>query len=113
MQDPMGYTQWVGFDLDGTLAHFDWDEWQKDSSHIGEPINNIKQLLLMYISSGVEVRICTARACDPKQTTIVKKWLKKNNLPALVVTNSKDYGMIRLYDDKAVQVEFNTGVLIE
>ena len=37
----------------------------------------------------------------------------KNNFPDLEITNVKDYDMIRLYDDRAVQVIANTGEIVK
>ena len=43
---------------------------------------------------------------------LITKWLKAQDLPPLEITNVKDYGMQTLYDDRAVQVERNTGRII-
>ena len=63
------------------------------------------------IEQGHRVKIFTARAQDSEQILLIRKWLKKNDLPALEITNIKDYNMIKLFDDRAVQVERNTGKL--
>jgi len=41
--------------------------------------------------------------------TPIQEWCKKHIGQVLEVTNVKDYGMIELWDDRAVQVEMNTG----
>ena len=64
MQDPHGYSDWVGVDLDGTLAYFDANKWSKDYSYIGPPIRKTLNLVRAYLSQGIEVRIFTARSCD-------------------------------------------------
>lgn len=61
------------------------------------------------IGLGIEVRIVTARAADPAQIPIVKKWLRDHDLGNLMVTNEKDMNMLELWDDRAVQVERNSG----
>jgi len=43
---------------------------------------------------------------------IIRDWLKDNGLPELEITNVKDYYMHRIYDDRCIQVEKNTGRLI-
>lgn len=95
---------WIGVDLDGTLAFY--LPYQHD---IGAPIALMKERVLTWLSQGIEVRIFTARACDPEQIDLVKAWLSVNGMGGLAVTNAKDFGMIELWDDRAVQVEVNTG----
>lgn len=98
-------SQWVGFDLDGTLADTRTENWPEP----GDPIPEIYERAKALIDLGVEVRIVTARAADAAQIPIVKKWLRKHDLGNLMVTNEKDMNMLELWDDRAVQVEPNTG----
>lgn len=49
---------WIGFDLDGTIAHH--DQWVS-ASHVGAPIAPVVNVLKNYLSSNLEVRIFTAR----------------------------------------------------
>ena len=100
---------WIGVDLDGTLASY---ERRASYGRIGEPVPAMLELVQKMINNGMRVKIFTARADDPKQLPIIQKWLKNNGLPELEITNVKDYGMLRLYDDRCVQVEHNTGRLI-
>lgn len=106
---------WIGVDLDGTLA-----EYQGFQGHenIGPPVNKMVERILEWVAEGIPVKIFTARVGDPdvavakRAKYYIKKWLKDNGLPDLEITCVKDYGMIELYDDRAVQVEFNTGELV-
>lgn len=100
---------WIGVDLDGTLAFHD-----KHSSveTVGEPVPAMMTLVKDMIDKGIRVKIFTARASDPDQLPIIRKWLKTQGLPDLEITNVKNYSMIRLYDDRCIQVEKNTGCLI-
>lgn len=102
---------WIGFDLDGTLAHYDgWDGIE----HIGYPIKPICDIAKQMIADGKDVRIFTARVYgSQKETALVpiQKWCLKHLGKVLPVTNEKDFGMILLYDDRCVQVETNTGKL--
>ena len=100
---------WIGFDLDGTLAHY---EGWAGPDHIGLPIKPMINMLMMHIAHGETCKIFTARACIPEQIPPIKAWLKQHNLPDLEVTNCKDFGMVKLYDDRCVQVETNTGRLM-
>lgn len=102
----MGLSGWIGFDLDGTLAHY--DGW-KGPEHVGEPISKMMDKLREHLNEGYEVRIFTARASDPMQVPFIHDWLVKNGLPRLGVTCSKDFMMKMLYDDRCMQVELNTG----
>lgn len=101
---------WIGVDLDGTLARY--DGW-KGVDHIGEPIKPIMDLLIGYLKLGRKFKIFTARAGDPNSIPHIKKWLKDNGLPDLEVTNVKDFGMTELWDDRAKQVVPNEGIFIE
>ena len=105
---------WVGFDLDGTLA-----EHGKylGPGHIGQMIPKMKEILLEWIRQGFRVKIMTARMSHAdsrdEARSVIQDWLEDNGVPRLEVTCKKDYKMIRLYDDRAVQVIPNTGVTLE
>ncbi len=107
---------WIGVDLDGTLAHY--DGW-KGVDHIGEPVPAMLQRVRDWIEAGQEVRIFTARvAGQPKEAEnareYINAWLWHHGLIAhgepIPVTNVKDFQMLALWDDRAVQVEINTGL---
>lgn len=102
---------YVAFDLDGTLAEFDYDKWQSDKTYIGKPILRMVELVKEYIARGTVVKIFTARADSKENISVIHKWLIDNGLPELEVTNKKDYDMTRLYDDSCVQVFTNQGVM--
>ena len=96
-------------DLDGTLAI---QNRTVSYGEVGEPVPAMLALVKKMINNGIRVKIFTARAEDPEQLPVIRKWLKNNGLPELEITNVKDYSMVRLYDDRCVQVEYNTGRLI-
>ncbi len=100
---------WIGVDLDGTLAVYTSDS---SIETVGEPVPAMLALVKKMIRNGIRVKIFTARATDPEQLPIIRKWLKNQHLPELEITNVKDYYMTRLYDDRCIQVEKNTGRLI-
>ena len=97
---------WIGVDLDGTLAKHDM--WVS-VNHIGKPIPPMMKRVKSWIDQGIRVKIVTARASDPRGIPPVKTWLKRQGLPELEVTNQKDFNMIELWDDRAIQVIPNTG----
>lgn len=100
---------WTGVDLDGTLAYFDS---ASSMDEVGQPVPAMLALVKKMINNGIRVKIFTARAQDPEQLPIIRRWLKANGLPDLEITYAKDYYMQRLYDDRCIQVERNTGRLI-
>ncbi len=97
---------WIGVDLDGTLAKY--DRW-RGMDHVGEPIEGMLLRVKEWLSQGYHVKIVTARASVPEGIPPVKRWLEQNGLPDLEVTCQKDFHMIELWDDRAVQVVRNTG----
>lgn len=120
---------WVGVDLDGTLAHY--DGWVS-ANHIGEPIPAMLSLVKRWLSEGIDVRIFTARVFYPQVDDVdtvfgdgqayyarrvearqsehaIEEWCRKHIGQELPVTCTKDYNMVELYDDRAVQVLTNTG----
>lgn len=102
--------QWLGVDLDGTLAYY--DKWL-GIQHIGEPIFKMKELLLVLHSKGVTIKIFTARLSeDIEAIEYIKKWLKKHNLPDWEITNVKDMHCVEIWDDRCRQCKKNTGELI-
>ncbi len=98
---------WIGVDLDGTLAYY--DGW-RGPHHIGPPVPAMLARVKQWVADDVvDVRIFTARANDPEQAAAVVEWCVHHIGVELVVTATKDYGMIALWDDRCVQVEPNTG----
>lgn len=129
MTEPQG---WIGVDLDGTLAEY--NGWVSEE-HIGRPIPAMVERVQAWLAEGLDVRIFTARVNDalplkavapfdakqpatlwvrPDQQVraIIETWCSVHIGQVLPVTNCKDYGMVRLYDDRCTQVEANTGRLI-
>lgn len=98
---------YIGVDLDGTLAHYDPN---RSAEEIGPPIPRMMARVKDWLARGIEVRIITARASYPPYIPLVEKWLEENGLPGLKVTNKKDFGMLQLWDDRAIQVVENTGM---
>jgi len=105
----MSNGDWIGVDLDGTLAHY--DDWN-GMEHIGEPIPLMIDRVRSWVLEGVTVKIFTARASVPEQIPYIHNWLEKHGLPRLEVTNIKDFEMVQLWDDRCIQVISNTGMPI-
>lgn len=104
--NPPNRNSWVGFDLDGTLAMY--SGW---SNTVGPAIPQTLNLLKAYLAHGFKVKIFTARASAPEAIPAVRNWVIANIGEELEITNVKDLGCLRIYDDIAVGVEFNTGVI--
>lgn len=100
---------WIGVDLDGTLARSDT---LFTLDRIGDPVPKMLHRVKSMVERGTRVKIFTARASDPDQIPLIKTWLRENEIPNLEITNVKDYDMIRLYDDRAIQVIANTGDIV-
>ena len=99
--------QWIGVDLDGTLAEA--DPWQ-GFEHIGKPVPLMIKRIKIWLQMGYRVKIVTARFQNPEEAVPpIRKWLEKQGLPPLEITNAKDMDMIELWDDRCVQVIPNTG----
>lgn len=116
---------WLGVDLDGTLAY---DDGCIAEDHIGEPVPLMLQRVKDMLSAGYDVRIFTARvdgglvALDmglvdahrykdtDRITNVIQDWTEKHLGVRLPVTCKKDFGMVALYDDRAIQIIPNTGV---
>jgi len=105
---------WIGVDLDGTLAHY--TEWQ-GADHIGQPVVPMLERVKGWLADGLEVRIMTARVHPSHDDAevcreTIKEWTLQHLGQELVVTHEKDFYMMSLWDDRAVQVCPNTGQLV-
>lgn len=111
---------WVGVDLDGTLAHY--TEWV-DAETIGAPIPAMVGRIKNMIQLGFKVKLLTARASSngtvgrdleaAKFRIAADDWMVDHLGIALPVTSKKDFAMIELWDDRAVQVVPNKGTPVE
>ncbi len=130
---------WIGVDFDGTLAQY--GTWVSPT-HCGEPIAPMVERVKAWRAAGRQVRIFTARVfpltqvlADGDLATLraglegmnlagervsdalaaaeaIQHWSRRHLGEVLPITCVKDYGMIELYDDRAVQVRPNTGELV-
>jgi hypothetical protein len=121
---------WIGVDLDGTLAQY--GGW-KGANNIGAPIPAMVERVKKWLADGKTVKIFTARVwCPPEPDAwvfesngkceyldrkneadmardAIQAWLREHIGQELEITCVKDYGMVELWDDRAVQVVINTG----
>lgn len=112
---------WIGVDLDGTLAVY--DGW-KGPYHIGEPIPAMIMRVRHWLAAKRDVRIFTARVTERatnndgtehdilKVRACIEEWCLVHLNCKLPITNVKDWDMMELWDDRAVQVRPNTGVTL-
>jgi hypothetical protein len=103
---------WIGVDLDGTLAEYHgWND-----GAIGAPVPAMLERVKGWLAEGKEVKILTARVAGADwliQTKLVREWCKTHIGQELPVTCMKDFGMVELWDDRAVQVVPNQGVRVD
>jgi hypothetical protein len=111
---------WIGVDFDGTLSEY--NGWVA-GDHCGPPVPAMLARVKVWLAEGRDVRIFTARIYhdnSPKRLqdaelarTAIVEWCKLYVGKELPITNTKDFGMIELWDDRCVQVRPNTGVSLE
>jgi hypothetical protein len=108
-------TGWIGVDFDGTLSEYH-GEWRPPGEY-GAPVPRMVAQVKAWLAQGYEVRIFTARAqresyCAWHRREIIaslEDWCEQHIGQRLKITNEKDLDMLCLWDDRAVQVERNTG----
>lgn len=117
------FLPWIGVDFDGTLAYYDkWVAWNV----LGKPIPLMLVRVKAWVAAGQQVKIFTARAAFDRDTcyktgvsftrqdiaNVIQDWCEAQGLPRLEVTAIKDFQMIELWDDRAIQVVANTGLTL-
>jgi hypothetical protein len=132
--DQLG-TGWIGVDFDGTVAEYhEWMGWNV----FGSPIMPMVYRIRRWLGEGHDVRVLTARigvlgghwegakwvhgeaqinTCritgskfsNADMARAIAEYTEKHVGAALEATCIKDLRMIELWDDRAIQVEPNTG----
>lgn len=100
-------------DLDRTLAMY-YSGQGIDT--IGAPIAPMVSRVKLWLDSGKDVRIFTARAAGSdaaEQIELIENWCEQHLGVALPVTCKKDYESLEIWDDRAVSVLPNLGVAID
>lgn len=107
----MSNNEWIGVDLDGTLAYY--DRW-RGATHIGKPIPAMVKRVQRLLEQGRIVKIFTARAYNATSETIelIQDWSEEHVGRRLEVTCAKDPELVEIYDDCARQVMINTGRIV-
>lgn len=102
---------WIGCDLDGTLAEYEPGQFPEIGKPIPDMVNRIHQLM----ERGYEVKIFTARMSEQaeSQRPLIEAWCEKHLGMVLDVTCVKHYDCLYFFDDRAKQVEPNTGKVLE
>ena len=112
---------WIGVDLDGTLAKH---EPGADLYPIGPPIPATLRRVTDCIARGQKIKIMTARVgpqpnSDNESEYLkeaidkIQDWCHKHIGYILEITCCKDFAMIELWDDRAIQVQRNTGKILK
>lgn len=94
---------WIGFDFDGVLSMPDPSK-PYTLDQLGLPVPELVALAKEFLAAGITVKVFTARAADAEMIPKIQDWTEQNGLGRLPVTNTKDYEMLRYYDDRAIQV---------
>lgn len=109
---------WIGVDLDGTLAVY--NEWEGLCT-IGEPVPLMVKRVKKWLEEGKRVKIFTARVGPQDLSnglpeieyiavrTAIEDWCFVHLGQKLEITNAKDFLLTELWDDRCVPVERNTG----
>ena len=108
---------YIAVDLDGTLARY--EEWG-GTLVIGEPVMPMVRRVKGWLKEGWKVKIMTARITKVKGQPFNRKetvkaiedWCVKHIGQKLEVTSEKDYYMVQLWDDRAIQVITNEGITL-
>jgi len=125
---------WYGVDFDGTLVHY--EKWQ-GATHVGAPVPLMVERVKKWLDEGKDVRIFTARVyplmtvmpndnidqvlsrfeevtsrhVEATQAVLaIQTWCKEHLEKVLPITCVKDYGLVELWDDRAIQIIKNTGL---
>jgi hypothetical protein len=109
---------WIGVDFDSTLVVGDsWGGFDKPRTPVPAMVARVKS----WLQEGKRVKIFTARvshdgseasrAIAHQARVAIEVWCLQHIGQWLEVTNVKDFGMVQLWDDRAVRVIPNTGQL--
>jgi hypothetical protein len=106
----------IAVDFDGTLS-FHEPEYNK-TGKVGEPIPLMLARVLQWLKEDKNVWIFTARVYSgnpdkERNLKLIKDWCVKYLGKEIPVTSEKHPQMYIFYDDKAIGVEKNTGILIK
>lgn len=122
-------TDWVGFDLDGTLAHYELGDYlRRGAFSFGPPIVPMVERVKQLIERGITCKVVTARyqtypldqgfawdevrAHNMALEEAVGYWTLEYCGEALEVTNAKDGYMYLMVDDRGVTAQTNTGYIL-
>lgn len=101
---------WIGVDFDGTLALHEFPE-------LGPAVPLMLHRVKNWLAAKKNVKIMTAQvAMDGKYGTaeerrkLIQDWCERHGLPRLEVVACKDFNMVELWDDRAIQIIKNTGI---
>lgn len=110
--------EWIGVDLDRTVAHYthwrDHFDTRTEATRVGAPIIPMVERVREWLAAGIEVKIVTARICNdvPTVRQPIEDFCMEQFGQVLPITNAKDFDMKELWDDRAIQVEPNTGIAL-
>lgn len=107
--------EWYGVDFDGTLAKTLNYKDILDRT-MPPPVWPMVERVRRWLLEGKNVRIMTARVCGQggqenavEHRALIERFCAEHLGVVLPITHEKDFDMIELWDDRAVQVERDTG----
>jgi len=106
---------WIGVDYDGTMVTH--PSFVDPNDHGGKVVPKMRDRVVRWCMQGRRVKIMTARAANTnpnrEQDIAPIRQHLKDNYPEvchnLEITAEKDYGMIELWDDRAIGIIRDTG----
>lgn len=109
---------WDGVDFDKTLAHY--EKWLGHTT-FGEPVKKMCDFVRKEHDKGRNIKIFTARVSkvslgdQPAEPVIkaIQDWCEKNIGFRPEVTCEKDRYLERIYDDRAIPVIANEGIIVK
>lgn len=104
-------------DLDGTLAHsLPGYMYEKHWRVIGKPIKPMVKQVKKWLKEGKKIVILTARMHSSESPerrrqirNAIRQWCIEHIGQALPVTAEKHPMMVKIYDDRAVQIKQDSG----
>ena len=105
---------WIGVDFDGTLCVY-------GVANAGDPVRSVVRYVRALLEAGYEVRVVTARVAPvldeagnlidtSRDREEIERFCETHVGQKLPITHMKDYGMLCLIDDRAIQVQTNLGI---
>lgn len=109
--------KWDGIDFDGTLSYY--EKWEGHTK-FGPPIKEMCEFVKKEHDNGRNIKIFTARVSEvslggfPREDVVmaIQDWCENHIGFRPEVTCEKDRWLNKIYDDRAVSVIKNKGIML-